>query len=102
MTYALIYYPSFDPEPINQLRRKYDPQFKLIAPHITIMFPVPDFIGDHNMMSHTESILRHWQPFPIHLKKLQMSWDEYLFLTLVKGEADITNLHNAIYTGLLS
>src|SRR2546423_10142566 len=102
MAYALIHYPAIDPERINQLRRKCDPQFNLIAPHITIMFPVPDSIGEIGLVSHIGSVLRHWKPFPFHLKGFQKSWDEYLFLTLVEGEADVIRLHDDIYTGLLS
>src|SRR5438270_9007778 len=102
MAYALIHYPAIDPERINQLRSKYDPLFNLIAPHITIMFPVPDSIGGLRLVSHTESVLHRWKPFSIHLKGLQKSWDKYLFLILVEGEADVARLHDDTYTGLLS
>jgi 2'-5' RNA ligase len=66
------------------------------------MFPVPDSIGERGLVSHIESVLSHWEPFPICLKGLQQSWDEYLFLLLNKGEADVIRLHDEIYTGLLS
>jgi 2'-5' RNA ligase len=102
MIYALVHYPAIDFRRIDQLRSKYDPQFHLIAPHITIMFPAPDSIGGRGLVSHIESVLRHWEPFPICMKGFQRSWDEYLFLVLNKGEADVIRLHDEIYTGLLS
>src|SRR5262245_16843062 len=102
MIYALVHYPAVDPGLINQLRSKYDPQFHMIAPHITIMFPVPDSIGERGLVSHIESILSHWKPFPICLKGYRRSRDEYLFLLLNKGEGDVIRLRNEIYTGLLS
>ncbi len=102
MIYALVHYPAIDQGLINQLRSKYDPQFHLIAPHITIMFPVPDSIGERGLVSHIESVLSHWEPFPICLKGYQRSWDEYLFLLLNIGEVDVIRLHDEIYTGLLS
>jgi 2'-5' RNA ligase len=36
------------------------------------------------------------------MKGFQRSWDEYLFLLLNKGEADVIRLHDEIYTGFLS
>ena len=102
MKYALVHYPVVDQGLINQLRGKYDPQFHLIAPHITIVFPAPDSIGERGLVSHIESVLSHWEPFPIRLKGLQRSWDKYLFLLLNKGEWDVIRLHDEIYTGLLS
>jgi 2'-5' RNA ligase len=53
-------------------------------------------------VSHIESVLHRWEPFPIRLKGLQQSWDEYLFLLLNKGGQDVILLREEIYTGLLS
>jgi 2'-5' RNA ligase len=102
MIYALVHYPGVDSGLINQLRSKYDPQFHMIAPHITIMFPAPDSIVERGLVSHIECVLSHWAPFPIRLKGLQQSWDEYLFLLLNKGEEYVIRLHDEIHTGLLS
>ncbi|HJZ79528.1 MAG TPA: 2'-5' RNA ligase family protein [Pyrinomonadaceae bacterium] len=101
MPYALIHYPAADLRLIDGLRSKYDPQFRLIAPHITIMFPAPDSIGERSLVAHIESVSHRWESFPIRLKGLQKSWDEYLFLLLNKGEEDVIRLHGEIYTGLL-
>jgi len=102
MPYALVHYPAVELRHINRLRSKYDPQFHLIAPHITIMFPSPDSIGERNLVSHIEGVLRRWESFPIRLKGLRLSRDEYLFLLLNKGEGGVIRLHDEIYTGLLS
>ena len=102
MIYALVHYPNVDTKRINQLRKKYDPQVDLIEPHITLMFPVPESIGEDNLVNHIESILSGWQPFPIHLQGFQKSWDDYLFLMVKEGDADIIGLHSEIYTGILA
>jgi 2'-5' RNA ligase len=102
MIYALVHFPEIDLELINGLRADYDPQFNLIAPHITIVFPVLDSIGEHRLVSHMQTVLRDCLPFPIRLKGLMKSWDEYLFLTVQKGEDDVIRLHDNLYTGLLS
>ena len=102
MIYALVHYPDVDARGIDQLREKYDPQAGLIAPHITLMFPVPESIGEENLVNHLEHVLSHWQPFPIHLRGLEKSWDDYLFLLVQEGAANIAGLHDNIYTGILA
>jgi 2'-5' RNA ligase len=102
MLYALVHYPAVELGAINRLRSKYDPQFRLIAPHITIMFPTPDSIGERSLVPHIEGVLHRWKSFPIRLKGLQQSWDECLFLLLNEGAEDVIRLHDEIYTGALS
>ena len=102
MLYAVIHYPDIDAHHINQFRKKYDPQFDLIEPHITLVFPVPEFIGESNLTRHIETVLKNWSPFPIHLKSLQGSSDGYLFLLVQEGYVDINNLHTELYTGILA
>ena len=100
--YALVYYLAGEIEQINQLRRKYDPQVDLIAPHITLVFPLPESIGETYLISHIENILCQQKPFPLHLHGLQKSWDDYLFLLLQEGKEEVIHLHHQLYTGVLA
>src|SRR5438094_594898 len=75
MIYALVHYPKLDTRLIDQLRQKYDPQFGLIDPHITVMFPVRDSIDGNNLVSHLENVLTDCSPFPIRIQGLQRSWE---------------------------
>ncbi len=102
MIYALVHYPNIDTKRIDELRVKYDPQIRLIEPHLTLMFPVPKPIGEGNLVRHLESVLRGWQPFLVHLRGLQVSLDDHLFLLIQEGNTDILRLHDEIYTGLLT
>jgi len=102
MTYALVHYPDIDIPSIEQFRNKYDPQVDLIAPHITLMFPLSDSIGENDLVRHLESVLAGWQPFSIHLQGIQVSSDGYLFLTIQDGYAKLVRLHDQIYTGILA
>ena len=102
MTYALVHYPNVDTTRINQLRREYDPQINLIEPHITIVFPVPESVGEEPLVSHIEGVLRGWQPFSIRLNGLLQSGDNYLFLLLAEGSSDIIRLHAELYTEVLA
>jgi len=81
---------------------KYDPQVDLIEPHITLMFPVSESIGEENLVHHLESIVSGWQSFPVHLQRLQISSDGHLFLLIQEGNANLIRLHSQIYTGILA
>lgn len=102
MIYALVHYPKVDLQRIHQFRKRYDPQVDLIAPHITLMFPVPESIGEDNLVRHFEGVLKPCEPFLIHLQDVQISSDNYCFLMLQEGSAKVIRLHDAIYTGILA
>lgn len=101
MIYSLVHYPDIDTVRINQLRKEFDPQAGLIEPHITVVFPVPESAGEQPLVSHIDRVLRGWQPFPIRMMGLFQSWDNYLFLLLAEGRADIIRLHNELYADML-
>ncbi|MEH2291180.1 2'-5' RNA ligase family protein [Nostoc sp.] len=102
MSYALVHYPNINTEYINHIRQKYDPQFYLIEPHITFVFPIIEFISEKKFILHIERILSKRKTFFIHLKGLQKSWDDHLFLMVEEGKLDIIKLHHELYTGILA
>jgi 2'-5' RNA ligase len=102
MIYALVHYPDVETRRINALRNKYDPQAGLIGPHITLMFPVPESVGEDELVRHLHTVLSGRRPFPLHLRGLQKSLDDYLFLLVQEGKTEIIGLHREIYTGLLA
>ncbi len=102
MAYALVHYLAIDTERINELRHKYDPQVDLIAPHVTLVFPVPTSIGEANLVAHIGNVLGNWRQFPIHLQGLEQSGDNCLFLRLQAGNTEVIRLHDELYTGMLA
>jgi len=81
---------------------KHDPQVALIEPHITLMFPVSESIGEDHLVHHLESVLRNWQSFPVHMQGCQISSDDYLFLLIQEGKTNVIGLHDKVYTGILA
>ena len=100
MLYAVVHYPNIDTHRINQFRKKYDPQFNLIEPHITLVFPFSCVSGESGLMHHVESVVKDARPFHIHLRGLQKSWDDCLFLLVQEGSPDLEKLHTELYKGL--
>ena len=105
MYYTLSFYPQLPQdlaESIAAIRRKHDPTFGFTKPHITVLFPVPESIGERQLISHIQSVLIDWSPFEIRLGGFHKSHDHWLFLTLVEGEAQVKRLYRLIYTGILA
>ncbi len=102
MVYSLVHFPNIDLGQINEFRSKYDPQFQLIQPHITLMFPVSDSVGEETLVDHLRAVLRDRQSFPIHLQGVAKSVDDYLFLLVDEGKDNIADLHARIYMGVLA
>ena len=102
MYYGMAYFPDVDPEGIARLRRKYDPTVDLIAPHLTVMFLVPESVGEGPLVQHLEDVLKRWRPFPIRLHGFRKSWDHWLFLVLKEGNDEVIKLYQDVYTGILA
>jgi 2'-5' RNA ligase len=102
--YALVFYPQLNPglaEAIHEIRRKHDPTVGWSQPHITVVFPVLDTIGELELISHIEQVLVDWDPFRIKFGGFYKSSDHWLFLTVTEGEVKIKSLYRSLYTGLL-
>lgn len=99
--HAIVYYPAIDISKIQGFRQKYDPQFKLIRPHITLVFPLSD-LEEKEIYNHIESVLKHHQPFKANLRGLIKSWDNWLFLTIKEGNKQIVKLHDDLYSGVMA
>jgi 2'-5' RNA ligase len=102
MYYALVHFPDIDTTRIEQIRAKYDPTVALIAPHITLLFPLPDTVGEAAFVQQIEQALATWKPFPIHIQGFTKSPDHWLFLTLQEGRAEVIRLNRAVYSGPLA
>lgn len=103
MYHALGYFLDFDTARIDQLRRKYDPTVDLIAPHITLAFPLSAAeVSREALVEHVAAVTGRWQPFPVHLCGLVKSWDHWLFLTPREGNEEITWLFDDLCSGILA
>jgi 2'-5' RNA ligase len=100
--YCLVFYPQLETERIDQIRRRYDPTVHVIRPHVTIVFPVPETVGEAKLIRHVESVLSDWSPFEIRLGGFHKSHDHWLFLTLAEGGHAVKRLYRSLYTGILA
>ena len=102
MHYVLVIYPRVDEALVGTIRRKYDPTVDVIAPHLPVVYPVPESIGLDRLSSHIGSVAADTPPFDIRLGRLNRSSDHWLFLTPARGAEDLTQLYWRLHTGVLA
>ena len=102
MKRAIVLYPNFnDSSVIQMVRDKYDPLANYIAPHITIVFPFESDGTSTDLKLHLQKMLEDKQCFRVQLNGITGDNDGYLFLNVKKGNDQIIELHDKLYTGIL-
>ncbi len=104
MYYGLVIYPDLEhvlAESIDAIRSDYDPTFGIMGSHITVVFPVPESVGESRLTTHIGSVLAGWPSFEISLSGCKKSDDHWLFLLLRQGDTEVRRLYRALYTGIL-
>lgn len=103
MYYVLLTYPkNVDEALVGRIRRQYDPTVDVIAPHVPVVYPVPDEVGRDLLIAHVRNVTLGCAPFEIRLGALHQSADHWLFLTPVSGQEDLRRLHLCLHTGILA
>ena len=103
MQRAIHIFPEFENmHLIEEVRKKFDPLCGLVPPHITLVFPFESEIPTSRLEQHVRDTLVGVCPFPIQLKGITATLDNHLFLNVKKGNDNIVELHDRLYSGLLS
>ncbi len=103
MYLASVYYPEIHNEKFHAFRDTYDPFYKLIPPHVSFIFPLPEKeVGLQNFKNHIRKVLEPRQPFEAHFRNLEKTWDHWLMLTPENGYNKIKLLHDELYSGILA
>lgn len=98
---AVVYFPSINLDELNEFRQKYDPKWKIIKPHITLVIPLSN-ISEELLLQHLETITKEMKSFYISLNGLTKSFDNYLFLQVKQGNEKVIRLHEKLYSGILA
>ena len=100
--YAVVCFPKINSDQLAEFRKKYDPKWLVIPPHITLVFPANHQPSEALFQHHIEKIVRGKKSFRILLQDTHLSHDNYLFLLTKTGNEEIIALHDELYTGVLS
>jgi 2'-5' RNA ligase len=98
---ALVLFPQANElDVVERMRRRYDPQARLIAAHVTIVFPFDDPISDAELRAHVLEATTGVVPFTVRFCGVTPA-DDYIFLNATTGLDRFIALHNRLYTGQL-
>jgi 2'-5' RNA ligase len=87
--------------PVDALRRRFDPLVEVIPAHITLVFPFESELAPDALRAHIEGAVRGVGPFPIRLRAISGVEGRYVFLHVEQGNAALIELHDRLYTGPL-
>ena len=98
--------PKADYSWIQSVRAQNDAQFKIIAPHFTLVFPCR-LNNQPDLINHIRATIKGIPPIPFLIKKVvavkdRLSENIHLFLIPESGLDDIVKLHDMLYTGILA
>lgn len=101
---TIMIFPQFNNENIIEaIRKKYDPLYNLVKPHITLVFPFQDKISNIELEKKLEECLIETKPFKLILQGINRQKDNYgnyIFLSVKKGERQIINIHKNLYMNI--
>ncbi|MGK0532703.1 MULTISPECIES: 2'-5' RNA ligase family protein [Bacillus] len=101
MRTILLFLNDMSINEIENIRKKHDPLFGLIPPHITIVFPFESSISNDELKLHILKLSKGIQEIEIEFANQISGEGEYLFLRVEKGQKQIEELHDLLYTGAL-
>ena len=106
---ALISYPALPAHVVTwmqDIRRRFDPQFELVAPHFTFVFPTAA-VDEATLTSHAEAVLGATAAIDFTIVRARVFPDPksnsaYLFLVPDRGYDDMLALNTRLYAGPLA
>jgi 2'-5' RNA ligase len=84
------------------VRRRYDPLATEMPAHLTLVFPFEDPLPDAALEAHVRSVVAGWRPLTITLAEITGHENPHLFLNVKRGNDELIDLHDRLYTGPLA
>lgn len=99
---SILLFPQFENAAlIEEIRKKYDPLYKFIRPHITLVFPFESEYLQDEIDVHIRSKLKGIKPFEVIMSEITGTVNNDLFLNVKKGNDEIIRIHDLLYTDIL-
>ena len=107
MRLAIVAFPVFDGAVLDEIqafRSKHDPQFSLLAPHFTLVFPVEGVVAD--VLAEATAAAKAVRRFSFALTSARAVRDVlgsggHVFLIPEDGATSVRELHARLYSGVL-
>ena len=104
-TVAYLSIPEDQMQWIQDFRQKHDPHVTVVEPHFTLVFGVRD-VEESTYLDHIASVARSSKPIRFRCAYAMLGADDiddtaYVFIVPDEGNAEVSLLHDRLYTGLL-
>lgn len=99
-----MHYIAIVPEPlphVEAIRQDYDPLANQVPAHITLVFPA-QWQNIDQVTQHAKHIAAGTMPFQIRLSGFSGQDDELIFLNIKRGNDQLIELHDNLYSGVLA
>lgn len=102
MKRALHIFPSFSADSgVQAFRAKHDPLAQCIPPHITLLFPFEDDVGDAELVRHIEDAVQGLGNFAIGFATPVLVDNRLIWLPVRDDEGNVAGLHARLYSGFM-
>jgi 2'-5' RNA ligase len=104
-TVAYLDIPPAQRQWIQAFRQRHDPHFHAVEPHFTLVFGIRD-VEPQCYLDHIASVAKATQPIRFRCLYAMLGADDvddmaYVFLVPNEGNAEVSLLHDRLYSGLL-
>lgn len=89
-------------EAIEKVRASFDPLADKIQAHVTLIFPFESAIYADVLLEHVNTVVASMEPFRMTFELPKSDRDGDAWLPVAAGRSDIIEMHDQLYTGILS
>ena len=87
---------------ILSVRDRLDPLAREIPAHITLVFPFESAMSDFELETHVRELVAQSRRFSVVFQGITAYENEYLFLNIKRGNDEVMQLHDVLYSGALA
>ena len=87
---------------VEAVRRRFDPLASVVPPHLTLVFPFESELSPEDVAAHMAAALAGVAAFEVTLDGLTGAEESYLFHTVKRGNDELIELHDRLYSGPLA
>lgn len=87
---------------ILSVRDRFDPLARKVPAHITLVFPFHSAMTNFELEAHLRELVARSRRFGVVLRGITAHENEYLLLSLRRGNDEVMQLHDLLYSGALA
>jgi len=87
---------------ILSVRDRLDPLARKIPAHVTLVFPFESAMSNFELETHLRELVAQSRRFGVVFRGITAYENEYLFLNIRRGNDEVMQLHDVLYSGALA